>query len=211
MAWRLAKSLETLRTQVNGRWPNRSKASDGTVGDLAHAARPSDHNPDARGIVHALDITHDPAHGLDAGKLAEMLLRRQDPRLKYAISNRRIGSGPAGPQPGEWRKYTGLNAHEKHCHISVMVSGEDDTRPWPFDVIESKPQPDAEPIPARLLHFGVEGSDVMELQRDLGLAVNGVFGYGTAEAVVRVQQEAGLAAHGVVGPGTWKVIKERSK
>ena len=59
MAWRLARSLETLRAQINALSPNRSKASDGTIGDAAHSARTSDHNPDGGGVVRALDLTHD--------------------------------------------------------------------------------------------------------------------------------------------------------
>lgn len=64
MTWRLSKGLERLRAQVNDKWPNRRKDSDGSVGDTSHAARPSDHNPDSRGVVHAIDITHDPRGGL---------------------------------------------------------------------------------------------------------------------------------------------------
>lgn len=210
MVWRLAKGLEQLRKQVNAKWPDRATSSDGTVGDLRHQALPSDHNPDTRGIVHAIDFTHDPKNGFDSYKFADMLLAKQDPRLKYVISNRRIGSGPAGPSPGKWRPYAGTNAHDKHNHISIMVAGEDDPRPWDFGNVVMKPQPEAEPVP-RLLYFGMEGDDVMILQEHLGLAHNGYFGYGTAEAVVKVQLEAGLAAHGIVGPGTWKVIKEKMK
>lgn len=208
MAWRLAKGLDRLRAQVNAKWPGRSKASDGTVGDTAHSARPSDHNP-VRGIVHALDLTHDPAHGFDSYKFADMILRRQDPRLKYVISNGRIGSGPTGPQPGKWRPYNGTNAHAHHVHFSITDAGEDDVRAWAFDDVAVKPIPTAPTELVRELHFGLEGDDVEELQRKLGLPVNGIFGYGTAEAVVKEQQKAGLTAHGVVGPGTWKVINAK--
>lgn len=38
MAWRLAKSLVTLREQVNALSPNRSRVSDGTIGDKTEAA-----------------------------------------------------------------------------------------------------------------------------------------------------------------------------
>lgn len=47
-----------------------------------------------------------------------MLLKRQDHRLKYVISNRHIGSGPAGPQPGLWRPYSGKNPHD---HQSIVI------------------------------------------------------------------------------------------
>jgi len=42
MSWRLARSLEPLRNEVNAAAPNRSKASDGTIGDTAHSSRASD-------------------------------------------------------------------------------------------------------------------------------------------------------------------------
>jgi hypothetical protein len=45
MAWRLAKSQETLRAQVNAAPPGRSKRDDGTIGDERHQASASDHNP----------------------------------------------------------------------------------------------------------------------------------------------------------------------
>lgn len=130
MAWRLAKSLEVLRDQVNEKWPGRDKSSDGTIGDSAHAATKSDHNPNSAGVVTALDITHDPSHGLDARKLAEALVASRDTRIKYIISNAQIISSKVSPWV--WRPYTGSNAHRAHVHISCM--GEpgmyDDARPW---------------------------------------------------------------------------------
>lgn len=136
MAWRVARSLETLRNQVNVKWPNRSKASDGSIGDEAHASRSSDHNPWVKdgtiGIVTAIDITHDPKSGCDSYALAEALLKSRDSRIKYVISNGKIAAGPDGPQPWVWRKYTGANAHAHHVHISVKADKAhyDDTRAW---------------------------------------------------------------------------------
>lgn len=120
MAWRAAKSLDVLLKQVNAKWPDRSTKSDGTIGDTAHSARKSDHNPNDAGVVCARDITHDPAHGLDARKLAEALVASKDERIKYIISNGEICSGPGANHPAwKWRPYTGANAHRKHVHISV--------------------------------------------------------------------------------------------
>ena len=133
MTWRVAKSLETLRRQVNDMAPGRSTASDGTIGDQSHQLTNSDHNPNAANVVTAMDITHDPAHGVDAGAMAEMLRLSQDPRIKYIISNRRIASSKI--QPWVWRPYNGANAHTKHFHVSVMPDPKlyDDTAPWALD------------------------------------------------------------------------------
>lgn len=114
-SWRLARSLEVLREQINAAFPGRSKVSDGTLGDRAHAARKSDHNPNRAGVVQALDITHDPRKGLDAGAVANALRLSQDPRIKYLISNGRI----AGGANFNWRPYSGSNPHRQHFHVSV--------------------------------------------------------------------------------------------
>ena len=107
-SWRVAKSLETLRRQVNDMAPGRSTASDGTIGDQSHQIRNSDHNPNADNVVTAMDITHDPAHGVDAGAMAEMLRLSQDPRIKYIISNNaspraKCSPGSGGPIPAPTR------------------------------------------------------------------------------------------------------------
>lgn len=136
MAWRVAKSISTLRAQVNDIYPDRRKSSDGTIGDENHQKNDSDHNPWVRdgniGVVTAIDFTHDPSNGIDAGKLAQALIDSRDPRIKYVISNRRICAGHAGPKPWQWRNYTGKNPHTKHMHLSVMPSLAvcDNTVPW---------------------------------------------------------------------------------
>lgn len=120
-SWRVAACLEVLRKEINAMAPGRSKASDGTIGNAAHATRDSDHNPwvldNGKGVVTALDITHDPAHGCDCGALAETLRANRDGRIKYVIWNRQIMS--AIISPWKWRPYSGANPHNKHVHISV--------------------------------------------------------------------------------------------
>jgi hypothetical protein len=139
--WRVGESLLKLRQQVNAEFPGRNKASDGTIGDLNHCPGSSDHCPNITdgsvGIVTAMDITHDPAHGLDAGAVAEILRVSQDPRIKYIISNRRIANFQAlnAQPPFAWRPYTGANPHDKHFHISVKPGkdgpgGYDTTTDW---------------------------------------------------------------------------------
>ena len=139
--WRVAESLLKLRKQVNAKFPDRKKDSDGTIGDEHHCPGPSDHCPHVTdggiGVVTAMDITHDPAHGLDAGAVAETLRVGQDPRIQYIISNRRIANFQAlgGKPPFAWRPYTGANPHDKHFHISVKSGktgpdGYDTTTDW---------------------------------------------------------------------------------
>jgi hypothetical protein len=122
--WRLAGSLVTLRAQINSRWPRRDRSSDGSIGDEAHAARQSDHNPNRRGVVCAIDITHDPVNGPSGGWLAEALRGARDPRIAYVIWNRQIFSSSI--KPWQWRPYTGSNPHTKHVHISVRDDVSDD-------------------------------------------------------------------------------------
>lgn len=125
MAWRLANSLIKLRDEVNMLAPNRSKASDGTIGDTAHASTVSQHNPNKAGVVTAMDITHDPANGVDGQSLADKLI--QDSRAWYVIFNRRIRYNG-----GKWQPYNGSNPHTKHVHISTnqTPSKYDNTANW---------------------------------------------------------------------------------
>lgn len=138
---RKAKSTQKLLDQVNLTYPNRSKISDGWIGDPAHASRKSDHNPNSRGVVCAIDLTHDPAHGFDSYAFAETLRLNRDPRIKNVISNSRIFSSTV--QPWVWRKYGGPNAHAHHVHVSVGREGMDldaeekiydDDGPWEITV-----------------------------------------------------------------------------
>lgn len=110
-AWTLAPALAALRAEVNARWPNRSKDSDGTIGDTAHAARDSEHNPDARDVVRAIDIT---AAGIDPTALVNAAVG--DSRVHYVIYNRKIYSRTTNWTPAA---YSGANPHTKHVHISL--------------------------------------------------------------------------------------------
>jgi hypothetical protein len=152
MAYRIAKSLDTLRRQINEKYPQRSKASDGWIGDTAHSARASDHNPNEAGVVCAFDVTNDPANGCNAQDLAETLRTNRDPRLAYVISNSQIFSSTVSPWV--WRPYNGANKHNKHCHISVKQSAAlyDDPSPWALErriVPAPTPEPPVVPSPPR--------------------------------------------------------------
>lgn len=215
MAWRVAKSLEKLRTQINQASPNRSKSSDGTIGDAAHASRSSDHNPwvtdGGVGVVTAMDITHDPAHGVDAGKIADILRLSGDPRIKYIISNRRIANSGAA-----WRKYTGSNPHDHHFHVSVSSKKElyDNTSDWDLSgakiktpiLTTIKEAVVGKTADKPLLQQGSKGSDVKKVQKALGITEDGIFGPATKKAVVAFQKKNKLVADGMVGTYTWKTL-----
>ncbi len=134
MAWRAAKSLTTLLNQVNAAYPKRNKAFDGIIGDAAHAAVASDHNPNAAGVVTALDLTNHPGY-FDAHKLADTLITNRHPNLEYVISNGRIAGAWTN---WEWQAYSGSNPHTKHIHVSVgdnkadgkATGNYDSTQPW---------------------------------------------------------------------------------
>ena len=155
--WQLSPSLIALEAEADALAPNRSRASDGSIGDAAHSARTSDHNPDG-GFVDAIDITHDPANGMDIHALLRRVAARGDRRVKYLISNGQIHNPSRGDPPGRWRVYTGSNPHRRHGHISVLNSGRVDTSPW----FATEPQPPARPVPATTtegadMFLGVEG------------------------------------------------------
>lgn len=216
MAWRMAKSLDTFLAQLNAARPGRNKASDGGIGDAAHASRSSDHNPwFGPGVVTARDFTHDPANGVDIAALAEELRASRDGRIKYVICNRRIMAGAGGPSPWTWRSYSGSNPHTKHLHLSVVASpAADDASPWHLPMFDLVSAPAAAPAPPTeaaptLLRRGSTGARVSQLQRVLNawypwmkLTVDGDYGPATEGAVRELQRRAGITADGIAGPVT---------
>jgi hypothetical protein len=110
----LAPSLRLLRSRLNTLWPDRDTRSDGWLGDAAHAARRSDHNPDGRGMVHALDIDRD---GIDVQRVLRGTIGHS--AVEYVIFNRLIYYRVREFRP---RRYDGLNAHRAHVHVSLRHS-----------------------------------------------------------------------------------------
>lgn len=140
MTWRVAKSLLTLRDQIDKTYPDRDKASDGTIGDEDHQNRASDHNPwYGPGIVTAIDITHDPSAGVDIDRLTDELQASRDPRIKYVIANGLIMDTRPGYHPWQWVPYHGTNPHTRHMHVSCVAAPAcDDTRPWNLPSLRKK-------------------------------------------------------------------------
>ncbi|HEX2889927.1 hypothetical protein [Vineibacter terrae] len=128
MSWRPAPSVAAALTEANTLWPKRKRGGDGIIGDAEHARRQSDHNPDASGIVHAFDLTHDPNNGVHCLLLAALLSIRQDARVRKIIFDRRTVEAT----DWVWRDYTGEKPHTHHMHVSIKPTktAENDTSSW---------------------------------------------------------------------------------
>jgi len=139
--YRIAKALDTLRTQVQTAFPKAPKREFGWIGDASHRAHKSDHNPNKNGVVLALDIPHRPRIGLDTYALADYMIAHPDERARYIISNSRI-AGTADfvkqnpkyrcPGPWQWGRYRGKNKHGQHMHVSASHDEDlyDGTNKW---------------------------------------------------------------------------------
>lgn len=225
MAWRVAKSLDVLLAEINSIAPNRSKASDGSIGDDAHQGTDSDHNENDAGVVCARDYTHDPDDGADMHEIAEQLRKRNHPAVKYVIWNRRIWSKARNSEG--WRFYSGSNPHTKHMHVSVGFGPDghstgpyDDESPWGISerdtdsnpVKPSKPTTETklgDKMPT--LKRGSKGADVRTLQgllcaRGHKTTIDGIFGAQTEDKVRAFQSKHAKPADSIVGKVTWNAL-----
>jgi peptidoglycan hydrolase-like protein with peptidoglycan-binding domain len=209
--WYAAPSLVTLRKEVDARWPGRSRASDGVIGDARHAARTNSHNPvggaggpgvGTRGAVHAIDIT---ASGIDVQALLSAVVG--DARVWYVIHGGRIWSRSTGWAPVAHRG----DPHTTHIHVNLReddqaaaVAAENDTRSW-FGRGSASPA---------FLSGGtaLTRAQTTRLQQALlgrGYAIpagaTGTYGAQTTAAVAAFQRDQGWSgsqADGIAGPET---------
>jgi hypothetical protein len=140
--WKLTDGLTNLLRQINAWAPNRDHASDGTIGDKAHQAEVSGHNPDdSVGAVaewngdpddipevRALDIDTDFRNGFTAQQVVDHLraLPGLASAVRYMIYNRKMYHEKDGFEP---TPYTGASAHTEHIHFSGAwtQAGDEDT------------------------------------------------------------------------------------
>lgn len=136
-AERLADSLVTLRDEIWSRWP---KTTVWDKGDPAHAATWSDHNPNSKGVICAIDVLAN--GGMSLPWFAKTIVRVNPPALKYVIWNRSIWF------PGyDWSEYNGSNPHSTHVHASVgwgpdgrSTGPYDDTTAWGIEGNDMDPR-----------------------------------------------------------------------
>ena len=127
---KLSKAASQLREQFDDSYPSRDRSSDGWIGDTRHAARPSDHNPDAEGWVRAIDVDRDvsgkPKPDLMpdiADQIRILCKSKREKRITYIIFDGRIASSKKG---WAWRPYEGSNKHAHHMHVSFAKEADDD-------------------------------------------------------------------------------------
>lgn len=207
----------TLRDQVNKKWPNRDKASDGWIGDAAHQAnsgwgtngRGSYHNPDPRGVVHAIDLDED---FLGKGKggqkiameFAEQLATycregKDNGRIAHIVYEGKVASATAN----NWHFRGSGYSHFQHIHISFTNKADSDGSKFILPIFkdeEQKPVPPApkpeQKIPAypgrSKLIRGQRNSDVKAMQRQLikkGFSIlNGPTGFYGDQTVAAVKK-----------------------
>lgn len=167
MAWVLTKNLQAFRDQMNAVFPNRDKTSDGTIGDTAHQAESSGHNPDltanaeykdgdSKDEVRALDVdsdTGDPNVSMEDIVQHLLVLARAGDlwMIRYMIFNRRIWRAS-----NSWKQeaYTGASPHTEHLHLSGAYSqsaDEDTSADYHLEDLVAITQADANLIADTLL------------------------------------------------------------
>lgn len=111
---RLAPSLNRLFLEIDARWPNRDRRTDGWLA-LPSVRISKGHNPDSRGEVHAIDVDRD---GIDPLWIINNIYRGGGV-LRYIIWDRRVWHTVYG-----WTgyAYTGKNPHTDHMHIEINFS-----------------------------------------------------------------------------------------
>lgn len=147
---RLCDAGTTFRDQVNKRFPKRDKRSDGWIGDAAHSARFSYHNPDSNGIVWALDIDENMGtpgiwrRGKTCKRLANQLLAYQrsglpgSDRVLHVVYEDKVASAT---YKAFWWIWRGKGyGHTGHMHITFKDGKGDDGREFPLPILATTKQ-----------------------------------------------------------------------
>jgi hypothetical protein len=235
MSWRVAESLLALRAEVDRKFPDRERVSDGTIGDKAHQllGSASDHTPWIKdghgiGVVRALDVDAGPgefpnrAHDTVGDTVSEVVRlagKAGHPALAdggYVIYEGKIAS--AVSPAWEWRHHNG-DSHESHPHISVGRNADafDSKEPWgiaaaPVGAIRLPP---ATTTAFPTLSVGSQGEKVKLVQRFLwgsarakAMPNYGIFENTLKTAVQGYQRMRGLPVTGSVDTATWAPIRD---
>lgn len=225
MAWVLVPPLHAARVQMNKRFPNRDKTTDGVKGNEEHAARVSSHNPDLTGKpehrdgdskdeVRAIDIDKDlrDPHVVmeDVVQLWVKLCRAGVLWwVRYIIFNGRIWHKRDGYVT---RVYTGSNKHTGHVHMTSDFSQKADEASdvnYHLDSLTGKPTAPKPPTKPALLE--VDGQlgpkTIARWQQVMGTPVDGKIDAKKSALIMAVQRRLLSVDHrikvdGEFGPKT---------
>jgi putative peptidoglycan binding protein len=202
---KLAKTLRILRDDnINMKWPNRPRGLDGWIGDEAHQQRKSDHNPNKRDTVDAIDVdaTQPPAPATPIHVPTVIASMIMHPSTHYVIHNGRIMDADDKFMP---HRYTGTNKHKTHIHDSIRQSGLAENSLIVYKFIKK-------PMNWPLLKLGSRGNQVKELEAYLigwgyAVPVTGIFGQKDDAAVREFQRRMKIQVDGKVGPITRQKLR----
>jgi hypothetical protein len=219
-SWRLARSLDVLRDEIEAKYPGTTVW---TIGDAAHQSDYSDHNPNDNDVVCAIDVKGNA--GLDLGLFVKHLIGDAHTNFRYVIFNRKIYHRKNGFKAED---YNGSNAHKDHAHVSVgngpdgrSTSGYDSSAPWGIadlgepatPVKPRKPSTEENRLGDKMLTLkrGSKGTDVRRLQGLLTAngyktTIDGIFGEQTEKKVKEFQSKHAKPVDGIVGPKTWNAL-----
>lgn len=183
MDWYLNPALTTFRNEVNKAYPDRDKRSDGTIGDAAHQATSSDHNPDSDGSVDAWDMDVDLKTPNDAKAIEDLKKKFQaHPAARYWIHNRQIAERKYG-----WARkpYSGPSPHTEHVHWNSEPTYERSTKPWGVvNIFEEEDMPTAQEIADAVWAKAFQGTDGKDYPASTWLRNANIYG---GETVITVR------------------------
>lgn len=213
--------------QMDERFPKRDKTSDGWIGDAAHQATKSSHNPDESGNsewsdpdskneVRAKDFDADLKDSIVPGATTEQTVQflvegARSGRLwwiGYIIYNGRIW--------GDWdnfktHAYTGANKHTKHFHVnSEFTQHADDVTGTDWGLKNFRKTP---AVPEHLAVDGLLGQKTVKRWQEVTNNPTGKTGTFSKNFIEHIQRrlkdyvDHRLVVDGIFGPNTIRAFE----
>jgi len=206
MGWVVVPNLDEARDQLNARFPNRGKSSDGSIGDIAHQVSSSSHNPDLTGLpeyrdgdtideVRARDFDKNlnDAAGVTMEDVVQLWVKLARSGqlwwIRYMIYKRRI-----------WHKrdnyvtrvYTGSNPHDDHLHLNSDFTQAADTirgTNWYLSALSGTPSvpPVINPPDSLIVDGSLGPKTISRWQRFMRTPVDGIISHPNSALVRAVQ------------------------